>query len=245
MIHFAVCDDDQATVSELDSLIKALEPLYNQEFEISDFSSGESFCKHLNESSDVFDIVLMDIEMRGITGIEAGKKLRENIASDQTLLIFVSGHENYFRELIDLNVFKFIHKPIITDVFNLKIGGAIQKVLRQRQSPAITNFSIKINRNEIQVPVNSIMYLESDAKKIHVYTTDNTYTYYGKLDKAEAELPSHAFSRVHHSYLINFSHAVSVNPKSVTMKNKCRLSISEKYREKVKKAYIRYRGNGK
>ena len=245
MIHFAICDDEQSTISELDILIKALEALYNQKFEISDFPSGESFCKHLNESVDIFDIVLMDIEMRRITGIEAGKRLRENIENDQTLLIFVSSHKNYYQEIIDLNVFCFIPKPIIPSVFNLKIGNAIEKILRQRQSPAISRFAIKVNRSEIQIAVNSIMYFESEAKKIHLYTTNEAYTYYGKLNEEEAKLPTLSFSRIHSSYLINFTHAINITSKTVTMKDNSQFSISEKYREKVKTAYMRYRGNGK
>ena len=243
VIRFAICDDDQEMTGHLDSLVMALRPLYNQEFEVAVFLSGESFCEHLNRADEIFDIVLMDIEMRGITGVEAGRKLRENIASDQTLLIFVSWHKGYYHEIIDLNVFCFIPKPIFENEFNLKIGNAIKKVLRQRQLPIAPRFTVKINGGEIHIPVSSIMHLESDARKVHVHTADEIYTYYGKLKEEEAKLPAHTFSRIHNSYLINFAHMISISAKSVTMKDGRRFPISEKYRDKVKTAYAHYRGN--
>ena len=243
MIYVAVCDDDQAVTGHLESLILALEPMYNQKFEVTVFLSGESFCKHLNESVEVFDVVLMDIEMREITGIEAGRRLRENIASDQTLLIFVSSHKNYHHEIIDLNVFSFIPKPIFPAEFNLKLGKAIEKVMRQRQFPIVSSIAIKQGGREVSIPVSSIIYLESNARKIHICTTVETCTYYGKLDEEESKLPEYMFARIHNSYLISFSHVISIAAKSITMEGGREFPISEKHRGKVKSKYAHYRGN--
>lgn len=242
MICFAVCDDNQAITGYLERMVMALEPLYNQKFDVSTFFSGESFCKHLNETGEIFDIVLMDIEMHGITGIEAGRKLRENIAGDQTLLIFVSGHKSYYHEIIDLNVFRFIPKPIFTDEFNLKLGDAVKRVLRQRQLPTNPSLAVKNGGYEIHIPISSIIYLESKARIIHLHATNKLYKYYGKLNEEQAKLPEHTFSRIHNSYLINFSHAKCVAAKSVTMLDDRQFPISEKYRDTFKSAYSRYRG---
>ena len=74
MIRFAVCDDVQAETGHLEEMIIAQKPLYDQEFDIAVFFSGEEFCESLNKTNEIFDIVLMDIQMKGITGVEAGKK---------------------------------------------------------------------------------------------------------------------------------------------------------------------------
>lgn len=243
MIRFAICDDDQKMTGYLDTLIMALNPLYDQEFEISAFFSGEDFCEYLNKNCEEFDIVLMDIEMREITGVDAGRKLRENVVNELTLLIFVSGHQSYYREIVDLNVFCFIPKPIFLDEFNLKINKAIKRVLRIRQMSKTPVFVIKKNKKEIHIPTNLIMYLESDVRVIHLHTEEEEYTYYGVLDENENRLPKGTFARIHKSHLINFDHVASITSKEVTMKNKIKLVISDKYREKVKTSYLLYRGN--
>ncbi|MDR2569231.1 MAG: LytTR family DNA-binding domain-containing protein [Oscillospiraceae bacterium] len=241
MIRFAICDDDVAITGELNQMIIALSPLYGQKFEVSVFFSGEDFCKHLNETNMAFDIVLMDIEMHGITGVEAGRRLRENVANEQTLLIFVSVHRNYYQDIIDLNVFCFIPKPIYLSEFNLKLDKAIKRVIRWRQSSSFVDYVIKKQGRSILIPYNTIMYLESNARLINLHTTDTVYTYYGKLNEEEVKLIMHTFSRIHKSYLINFTYALSITAKDITMKDNRQFNISEKYRENVKLAYARYR----
>lgn len=242
MIRFAICDDDKSMTGYLDTLIMSLNPLYNQDFDISVFFSGEDFCDYINNTGEIFDIVLMDIEMRGITGVETGRKLRENIANELTLLIFVSSHQNYYSEIVDLNVFCFIPKPIFLDEFNLKLNKAIKRVILQRQIFKTPDFIIKKSKQAIHIPINSIMYLESDIRMIHLYTESDEHIYYGVLDEEESKLPKSTFARIHKSYLISFDHIAVFTAKDVIMKNNRSLSISDKYRENVKTAYLRYRG---
>jgi len=240
VIRFAICDDDPKTTVSLECMIRSLKPLHELKFETMVFFSGEEFCDHLNRTDEQFDIVLMDIEMRAITGVEAGMRLRENIANDQTLLIFVSAHKSYYKEIIDLNVFCFIPKPICTDEFEQKLGRAIESVLNQRKRASIPAFVIKKAQHTASAPVDSILYLISDLRKIRLHTETKTYDYYGKLDEEELKLPSDTFCRIHKSYLINFSHIKTLTYKDVLMIDGKELQISEAYREQVKVAYRHY-----
>lgn len=242
MIHIAICDDDRTMAENLNSRLMALRPAYGQEFHVSVFFSGESFCEHLQNTGAAFDIVLMDIEMNAITGVDAGRKLRENIANAQTLLIFISSHKNYHHDLIDLHVFGFIHKPVSHDEFNRKLDKAIKSVIHQ-QSHLPPELAINIGRSIVNIPADSIMYLESNLRQIHLHTVTTTHTYYGKLDEEKDKLPENAFSRVHKSYIINFAYVKRIAAKSISMTDDRTIPISEQSREKVKAEYIRYRGN--
>ncbi len=240
MIRFAVCDDNPQTTGEIDSLIMALNPRYGRAFEISVFFSGEDFLEYLNDTGEVFDIVIMDIEMKGIGGVEAAVRFRENAANDRSLLIFVSEHGN-LREIIDLHAFCFIPKPIKTEEFRRKLDRAIKSVLRQKALPESPSLIIHINRRELHVPLNTIMYLASDARRIRLKTESETYVYYGVLNDEEKKFPTGAFARIHQSYLISFSHVAEITAKEVLMKDGEFLSISGKYRESVKAAHRRFK----
>ena len=244
MIRFAICDDDRAMTGRLESMVMELQPRYDQDFECEVFFSGEDFCAYLNDASkEAFDIVLMDIEMGQVTGVEAGKKLRESIANEFTVLLYVSAHSRYKNELVDLNVYRFIQKPIEKREFNLRLDRAINRILRQRQLPGMLFLTIKKNGRDEQIPMNSIVYLQSDARKIHLHTTDEIYTYYKKLTEEEKELDSNTFVRIHKSFLINFSHAKSISAKEVEMTDGAVLPIANLYREQVRLAYLQYRGS--
>ena len=241
MVRFAICDDDINTTGQIESLLHELEPIFCQKFEITVFYSGEEFCDHINKSSNVFDIVLMDIEMKKITGVEAGRRLREDIANNQTILIYISSHKSYFEQIIDLNVFSFIAKPIKQDDIINKLHNAIDYITHRQQRSSSPNHIIKINSSEIHVPLRSIMYLESDLRQINLYTTDEKYTYYAKLEKEKEKLPERIFCRIHKSYLISFFHILKITALDITMSNNKTFIIGSTYIEKVKDAYSRYR----
>lgn len=243
MIRIAICDDDTRFVTELEGMIKKLEPQLNQEFDILPFYSGERFCQYLDENShtEPFDIVLMDIEMEGMSGVEAGERLREDIANDLTLLAYVSFHEGYSREIINLNVSGFISKPLNNIESNIQIKRIIEKTIRLRQLPQIDSLMIKKDGKEIYIPKHTIVFAESEGRKVHIHTLTTTHSYNGKLGDLECELSSKIFARIHRSYIVNFNHAASVSSICVTINAEVMLPISESYREKASDAYHFFR----
>jgi len=244
VINIAVCDDDLAVTGIIENHLMQLEKTKLQKLNVEIFFSGEEFCNHLNESGETFDIILMDIEMGGITGIEAGRRLRENIENNQTLLIYVSSHESYYGELINLDVFRFISKPVKSTEFNHKVSAAITKVMQQRQAIPIPDLVIMQKGKKIHIPIRAIMYLESDVRRIHLHCTTGVYTYYGKLSEEEKKLPKEIFCRIHNSYLVCFTHVKSISVAAVVMPG-VEFPISHKYREAVKMAYGQFRGVGR
>ncbi len=242
MIRVAICDDDPALAGQLESLLLMRSSTYSQQFEIEVFFSGGEFCRRLNETGETFDIVFMDIRMKGITGIEAGRRLRGNIANELTLLIFVSGYQDYYADIIDLNVFCFLPKPLCPEEFELKLDKAVKRLSVLRQFPQYSSLLIRVNRVEMQIPTGAILYLESKGRHIHLHMREHTHKYYGKMDEEEQKLPAQSFFRIHQSYIINFSHVTSIAPVSVTMADGRRLPISTPYHKKAAAGYMKYRG---
>jgi len=241
MIKVAICDDDIAITGYAEELILRVGKSLRQKIDVTVFFSGSSFCEFIHSSEIVFDIVLMDIEMKDITGIESGRVLREKIENDQTLLIYISSHSKYYKDIIDLNVLCFIPKPFNITEFNMKVSKAIERVVYQRQVSAYPDFKFEKNGSDVYIPIKLIMYLESDLRKITLYTTTKEHTYYGSLNAEEEKLPKDLFCRTHRSYIICFSHMTSITSLSVEISGKD-IPISSRYRDSVKLAYMHYRG---
>lgn len=244
MIRIAICDNDYRVTGAAEKLIQQVCHSLCQEVAVRIFFSGENFCAFLNKSIEPFDIVLMDIEMGEISGIDAGHKLREDIENDNTLLIYISNHKSYYADIIDLNVFCFIPKPIENTEFTLKLKKAMEKVRYQKQFNLFPDFSYNKNGREMYVPIRAIKYLESDRRMIYLYTTlsTDTISYYGNLNAEEKKLPENMFCRIHRSYIVCFAHITSITATTITI-DKMEFNISTKYRESTKYAYCRYRGN--
>jgi DNA-binding LytR/AlgR family response regulator len=96
----------------------------------------------------------------------------------------------------------------------------------------------------VHIPADDIIYLESENRVIHLKTESEHHEYYGVLDKEEIKLPeSGFFVRIHKSFIINLDHVATFTTKEVVMKDGRSFLVSEKYRDNVKSAYMRYRGN--
>lgn len=241
MIHIAVCDDDVATTGIAEKLILNIGLSLQQKIEVTVFFSGEDFCAYLNRSDDIFDIVLMDIEMGDISGVDAGRKLRESAAYNQTFLIYISSHSNYYKEIIDLNVFSFIPKPFKEAEFNLKLTKAIEMIEARRFATPVPDFAFESKGDKLYIPMKSIMYLESSLRKIILHTTVGKKSYYGSLDAAQEQLPERFFCRINRSCIVCFAHMTQITSRYVTISGQT-LNISSTYRESTKLAYARYRG---
>ena len=74
MLKIAICDDEKVDRDRIRNILIATEIQWNMEFYISQFSSGEEFLVSLMDSS--YDIILLDIKMNGVDGIEVARRLK-------------------------------------------------------------------------------------------------------------------------------------------------------------------------
>lgn len=242
MIHIAICDDNLPIVECIEQLVIHTSLKMEHEIEISIFYSGESFAKAIEDSCP-FDLIFMDIEMQGISGIEAGKVLREDDENDGVQLVYVSSHESYHVQLFEAQPSGFIKKPIDSAAFELKLITSIQKILRKRKQRAPKLLPVQLKRNKLFIPIRNIIYLASDRRKIILQTLEERTEYYGTLSEEEHKLPSEQFIRIHQSFLVNFDFIHQICGKKMILTNGEELPISDKQSSLVKKCYLRIRGN--
>ncbi|QOR34933.1 response regulator transcription factor [Clostridium sp. 'deep sea'] len=242
MIHIAICDDSIADIEIIEKYLKKLELSFKVSFKISVFYSGIKFCDALNNNC-YFDIVLMDIEMDNIDGIRAGYCLRSFEDNDFVHLLYISNHETFFRELLELQPTGFINKPLNEQVFNKKLCSVISRVIKRKNSGKSKMLSISLKARELLIPFNEIIYFESKVRTINLVTTTNKISYYGKLKDQLSKLPTTDFIRTHQSYIINFSYVRAIEKNQITLTNNNLIPISNKYSNDVKKKYFEFRRN--
>ena len=80
-------------------------------YSVECFSSGEGLLKRLGDKYS-FDLIYLDIKLEGLSGIDIGKRLREQFHNTRTLLIYISACEEMVRELFECMTFRFLSKPI-------------------------------------------------------------------------------------------------------------------------------------
>ena len=107
-MRIVICDDEEKVRKALVNKVSILFP----DDEVKGFASGDD----LLSSEEQPDILLLDIKMPGMSGLEVARKLR--IKNERMVLIFVTGEEEYVYDAFDVQAFHFLVKPISEDRLN-------------------------------------------------------------------------------------------------------------------------------
>lgn len=232
MITCAMCDDELPFAEQLRSLVMAYAKKKRVELQAETFASAEELLEEI-ENGAGFEILFLDIEMRKMDGIELGKKLRER--SYQTLIIYVSGYDQYMRQLFEAEPFRFLSKPLKQEELENVLDKAFERISRFHREL----FTIRFGKNVVNLLCRDIVYLESNKRKVIVHTVRGEYKYYHKLDEAEEELLaiSADFVRIHKAYLVNMEHVEAFQYEKLALRDGTILSISEAHRANVRSRF--------
>lgn len=242
MINIAVCDDDITTTTYIEELISNISNTNNIHVSCDVFFDGTTLLKHISQNI-YYDLIYLDIEMKHVNGIDAATQLRNmNIPS---LIIYVSGYEQYLKKLFNTEPFRYLQKPIDKDTFNEFFLAAYKRLSEKSEY-----FTYNYNKSITKIPLNEITYFESQYRVVRIHTAptqSNTIfdaKFYGKINDIEKELSTsnHHFIRIHQSFLVNFDYIRSINFTSVTMTDGTILQISEERQKKVRTLFCTIAG---
>lgn len=232
MIKIAVCDDIPYAAEMVKNLLLSHD--FGEELEIDCFDNGLDLYDQFIIKK--YDILMTDVEL---TPEGYSDKLMENgmLLSDEikdmftdTLVIFFSRFP-YGEELLRHEPFGFVPKPNFGhDNRILKLVNEAIGKIRNRVEYATTIW-IKINGVKIGETIKRIKYFESNRPKIKIVTTDEEYTFRGRLDEIQEQIEKSAetFIRVSKGYYINTRYIKGYSSREVTMTDGKNILISRKY----------------
>ena len=238
MIKIAICDDEANIRAYLSSLIQA----QDCPCEIAEYASAGDCLADNRE----IDLLFLDIELTtdrsGLDGMALARKIREQAAGTQPVIIFVTGYERYVFDAFDVGAFQYLLKPVDEEKFAQVFSRAVAQIGTTKEKPGrvLTLQSANTSRT---VPLDSIYYIESSNHKVELHLKDGEFACYAKIGDLELELQDQFF-RIHKGYLVNLSYVAGYSKRSVTLTNGERLLLSKyKYQDFVK-AYLHFLKKG-
>ena len=197
-IRVAICDD---LPCERDTLLDLLDrsPV---ETKSTLFGSGEELLEAF--SPNTFDLLLMDIYMDGMTGVEAVRKIRE---MDETIPIaFTTTSTEHTLESYRLSVLKYLEKP----VRQKDIDDLLRLVKLQKDSAP--RLAIRQNGETQKIPLSELFYLEQKGRHVVLSLKGgSTIQLYGKLSDLLPQLEGQPFFCPHKSYCVNLAFVRGIN----------------------------------
>lgn len=149
-------------------------------------------------SKNVVDIILLDIEMPGMSGLEIAKNCPK-----QVKIIFSTAFEQFAVEGFNLSALDYILKPYSIERFEKAIDKAIRMIELESLEKPDEEIIVKANYSNKRIKLDSILYIESLDDNITINLIDNeSITFRNTLKAFSQELPSNNFMRIHRSFII-------------------------------------------
>ena len=232
MYRVAIVEDERGFVEELKSYLKQYEQENGQEFEVSVFYDGAEI---LENYTPKYDLILLDIEMPKVNGMDAAEKIRET--DENVVLMFITNMAQYAIRGYSVGALDFVMKPITYYTFSMKMKRALKRV-QKRELPAIL---LTLPDGVKKLEVRQIYYLEVQTRLLHYHTEEGEFVVRGTLQSAESALPANVFAKCNHWYLVNLMHVTAVR-KNTVMVGPFELEISRRNRTGFLKALAEYMG---
>lgn len=228
-MRVAICDDELECSSMLCSLVRRQEP----DCEVVCFHT----CREFLETEERFDILLLDIQMENMEGIQVARALRSR--GESTILIFVTALKEYASEAFEVSAFHYLLKPVSPEKFGSVFESACGKVRRGEGLKAEQLF-FQTKTRSFSMSRDEILYVESRKRKVEIHTLREDITIYATMKHME-ELLGEGFCRCHRGYLVNMAYVKEYGAGFVRMQNDETVYLArEKYSE-FARAYLEYR----
>jgi DNA-binding LytR/AlgR family response regulator len=171
---------------------------------IGEFTDGIEAANFINNSKNrSIDIMFLDIQMPGMTGMELLRTF-ENLPQ----IILISGHDNHAIEAFEQGVTDYLLKPVTYPRFLKAVNRAKEEIEAQQQS-IVSNSSnhifIKQAYNLLKIDNDSIFWVEALGDYINIFTDKDKFTVHSTMKNIESKLPKDKFLRVHRSFIVNIN----------------------------------------
>lgn len=228
-LKIAVCDDEQNQIEVIKAAVLAWAETNAHHCEIAGFPSAEAFLFEYS-ANKCFDILLLDIEMTGQSGLDLAKRLRRE--GNRSEIIFITSHFEFYGEGYEVDALHYLIKPVDTE----KLFSVLTKAAQQlaEEPPFVI---ICCEGETIKLYERDILYVESLLHYIMIRTPDGEYKIKENLS-AFAKLLSGDFYHAHRSYYVSLKHVIRISRTSVTLDGGYEIPLSRGKYDDINRAYI-------
>lgn len=183
------------------------------------------------------DVLFLDIEMPGITGVEAARQIMKS-TNDAPLFVFTTAYDVYAIDAFEIEAVDYLLKPFDHVRFHQAMERIRKRLLDKKEdpSPPISDSSasskLLIDDGEKMIVLSpaSIYYAVPSQRMLEIHTENGVIESKMTLQELEKKLEGLSFFRTHRSYLVNLNHILEITPwfngaYNITLKNKEKTTI--------------------
>lgn len=216
MIRIGICDDEKYMSDSIRAMVSAFFREKNIEIIILQFSGGEELLRYDKQ----IDILFLDIQMKGIDGVETARKLRR--LNFKGFLIFITVLKEMVFQSFEVQPYDYLVKPVEEQYFEKMMERLLASIKNAREE----NLLVQKRYESRIVPIGDIVFCEIIDRKIYLHlVSSEVVDYYERIENLEKKL-NHGFFRCHRSYLIHLKYLKGYKNGTAYMENGREIPVS-------------------
>lgn len=184
-------------------------------------------------SKDKYDLVILDIEMKDLNGLQTAEFLRQ--IDKNVILIFMTSFDKFVYQGYEVKAFRYILKNQPKSIYLKQLSDTVQGYYRNKKYIKVIDDGI-----EKELLTVDILYIEVYSHQIVIHTLNKHYYQKGKLGDYEKMLEGCLFVRSDKSVLINITNIDYIKKNQVFLKNGKSLYVSRNHLENITKAFLKF-----
>ena len=206
MIRVAIVEDEAEIREQLMGYVQRYTRQYGTAFEVKTFADGLEI---LEDYRPVYDLILLDIEMKHLDGMERARRTRE--LDPEVMLVFITNMAQYAIKGYAVGALDYVLKPVPYFAFSQQL----QKVEAQLRRRTRHYLAVPVEGGLRRLDTSRIYYIESEGHRVHFYTEEGDFAAPGALKALEEKLADRPFARCNSGYLVNLAQVQAVQQNTV------------------------------
>ena len=233
MLKIAIVDDDKVALSISKGAVEQFLQDHNIAFSVDAFYSANAFV--IMAKSEKYQLVLLDIDMEEMNGIDVGKVIKED--NPQADVIFLSQREDLVFDTLFLHPFGFIRKSKLLQDF----PAVMDLYLDTHSDSNASNHQLVVTSKSgmININIDEIMYIEGNKNYQTIYLKNgSSFDVRLSMGELEDKLRDKGFIRIHKGYLVNHLFIRKIVKVDVLLTNNKILPLASKRKEEIMEQYL-------
>ena len=221
-MNCVIVDDNALARMAMAELVSQVNGLNN----VGECENGIEACNIIREQK--VDLLLLDIEMPGASGIDVIKNLGDN----SPVIIFTTGKKEYAVDAFDLDVADYIVKPVSPARFFKAIDKAREIISYQQSGITSTPQEFVFVRDNgvlRKINLDEILFMEAMGDYVKIFIASRFFIAHTRLRSIEQKIPAQKFLRVHRSFIVALNKIEKVE-EGVIVINQTPIPVADTYR---------------
>ena len=236
MIKIAICDDEERFVALQERIVRERLQAEGTGCEITAYTQSRNLLCDITDDGFFYDLILLDIEMPGIGGMEIPQRVRSFLPNVR--IIFVTSHTEYAIDAFELSIFRYVPKHNLEE----KLADAVADAAKLIELEDGQEYIVRTANRMEKIPYRDIFYIRRDGKNACIISSAGTAKVRKSLQQVFDELHAPEFLFIDRGYIVNLIQIMKIQDSMAILKNGEQLPVSRSHLQEVKRQINQFWG---